>query len=127
MAVKSTDLEMELIDSVLARVRERLPAEQAPTCESFVRQYYRWVPAEDLDERSPLDLYGAALAHWNLAQHRAPGSTHVHVYNPDFEQHGWQSSHSVLEIVTDDMPFLIDSVTLELASHGYGTHSSSIP
>ena len=65
-----------------------------------MRQYYHWVPAEDLADRNPLDLYGAAVAHWNLAQQRAPGEAKVHVYNPDFEQHGWQSPHTVIEIVT---------------------------
>src|SRR5881275_3490014 len=100
MAVKTEVLESELIDSVCARVRESLPDEQAAPCESFVRQYYHWVPPEDLADRSPLDLYGAAVAHWNLAQQRAPGEAKVHVYNPDFEQHGWSSSHTVLEIVS---------------------------
>jgi glutamate dehydrogenase len=123
MAVKtSDDLESELIDSVAARVRERLPADQAGMCESFLRQYYRWVPVEDLVERSPLDLYGAAVAHWNLAAAREPGTAKVRVYNPDFEQHGWQSQHTVVEIVSDDMPFVVDSVTMELARQGYGIH-----
>ena len=119
MAVKAAELEAELIDAVCARVRERLPEEQAPPCEAFVRQFYHWVPAQDLAERSPLDLYGAAVAHWNLAQQRAPGEIKVHVYNPDFEQHGWQSHHTIVEIVTDDMPFLVDSVTMYLSREGY--------
>ena len=59
MAVKGADLESELIDTVCERVRERLPAGQVAPCESFVRQYYQWVPAEDLADRNPLDLYGA--------------------------------------------------------------------
>jgi glutamate dehydrogenase len=120
MALKSADLEAELIDTVVARVHERLPDDQAGPCELFVRQYYRWVPAQDLAERSSLDLYGAAVAHWNLLQHRAPGAAKVHVYNPDFEQHGWRSPHTVVEIVTDDMPFVVDSVTMALARAGYG-------
>ena len=119
MAVKAAELEAELIDAVCARVRERLGEEQAARCEAFVRQYYHWVPAPDLTGRSPLDLYGAALTHWNLLQHRAPGQIKVHVYNPDFEHHGWQSPHTVAEIVTDDMPFLVDSVTMELARAGH--------
>src|SRR5437868_11979251 len=119
MALKSADLEAELIDSVVARVRERLPDEQAGPCETFVRQYYHWVPPEDLADRSPLDLYGAALAHWNLARERAPGVANVRVYNPDFEQEGWQSPHTVLEIVSDDMPFLVDSVTMALQRLGF--------
>jgi glutamate dehydrogenase len=119
MAVKGAELESELIDTVCERVRERLPAEQAAPCEAFVRQYYQWVPAEDLADRNPLDLYGAAVAHWNLAQHRAPGEAKVRVYNPEFEQHGWQSPHTLIEIVSDDMPFIVDSVTMDLTRKGY--------
>ena len=120
MAVKAAEVEAELIDTVCERVRRRLPDEQAPICESFVRQYYHWVPAADLADRSPLDLYGAAIAHWNLMQHRAPGEAKVRVYNPEFEQHGWQSPHTTIEIVSDDMPFIVDSITMELARQGYG-------
>jgi glutamate dehydrogenase len=119
MAVKTPDPDVELIDSVCERVRERLPDALAGACESFVRQYYHWVPAEDLAERTALDLYGAAVAHWNLAQKRPPGTTKIHVYNPDFDQHGWSSPHTVIEIVSDDMPFIVDSVTMELARQGY--------
>ena len=122
MAVKGAELESELIDTVCERVRERLPSDQATPCEAFVRQYYQWVPAEDLADRNPLDLYGAAVAHWNLAQQRAPGEAKVRVYNPVFEQHGWQSPHTVIEIVSDDMPFIVDSVTMDLNRRGYGIH-----
>ena len=120
MAVKAAELEAELIDTVCARVRDRLPNEQAAPCVTFVRQYYHWVPPEDLADRSPLDLYGAAVAHWNLAQERAPGAAKVRVYNPDLEQHGWQSPHTVIEVVSEDMPFVVDSINMELARQGYG-------
>ena len=122
MVVRPTEVEAELLDAVCARVRDRLPGSQAPDCEAWARQYYHWVPAEDLQDRSPLDLYGAAVAHWNLAQHRKPEEVKLHLYNPDVAQHGWQSSHTVLEVVSDDMPFLVDSVTMELSRRGYGTH-----
>src|ERR1700739_4451931 len=122
MAVKGGGLESELIDTVCERIRERLPADQVAPCELFVRQYYQWVPAEDLADRNPLDLYGAAVAHWNLSQQRAPGEAKVRVYNPDFEQHGWQSPHTLIEIVSDDMPFIVDSVTMDLSRKGYGIH-----
>src|SRR5581483_11704396 len=120
MAVKPADSEEELIDAICARVRERLPSEQASPCESFVRQYYHWVPAEDLTEREPTDLYGAAVAHWELAQHRDPGEMKIRVYNPDPERDGWSSAHTVVELVTDDMPFIVDTVTMELNRQGYG-------
>ncbi|HEV3055325.1 MAG TPA: NAD-glutamate dehydrogenase, partial [Solirubrobacteraceae bacterium] len=120
MAVKPADSEAELIDAICARVRERLPSADALPCESFVRQYYHWVPAEDLNERDPIDLYGAAVAHWNLLAHRAPGENKIRVYNPSYERNGWDSAHTVVELVTDDMPFIVDTVTMELSRQDYG-------
>ena len=111
-----------LVDTLCSRVRERVADADADQVEEFVRQYYRWVPAEDLAGRDPLDLYGAALAHWNLARRRAPGEPKVRIYNPTFEQHGFQSTHTVLEIVSDDMPFLVDSLSMAVNRHGYKIH-----
>src|ERR671917_2629119 len=112
----------ELLDKVVARVREQLPEDQAPQVEEFVRQYYGWVSPEDLSERSPVDVYGAAVAHWNFARQREPGSAKIRVYNPRFEEHGWQSTHTVVEMVNDDMPFLVDSTRMEINRQGYGIH-----
>src|SRR5204863_297986 len=53
---------------------------------------------------------------------RTLGTPKVRVYNPQFDEHGWGSTHTAVEIVTDDMPFLIDSVTMELNRRGYGVH-----
>jgi glutamate dehydrogenase len=122
MAIDSAQAEAELIEAVCSRLRERLPADQVDSCEEFVRQYYRWVPADDLADRDPVDLCGAVLAHWKLARQRARGETKLTVGTPSLQEHGWRSDHSVLEIVTDDMPFLIDSVVMELTRRGYGTH-----
>jgi glutamate dehydrogenase len=116
------EIDSALIESVCTRVRERLAEDEAPEAEEFVRQYYRRVPAEDLAELDPLDLSGAALAHWSFAHRREPGTANVRVYNPEFEQHGWQSAHTVVELVTDDMPFLVDSTTMELSGQDAGIH-----
>ena len=69
---------------------------------------------EDLLARAPEDLLGAALAHRELAQDRPVGTAKVEVFNPEFEEQGWASGHTVVQIVTDDMPFLVDSVSAEL-------------
>ena len=60
---------------------------------------------------------------WRIGEllvQRTPGEIKVSVYNPDPDQHGWQSACTVVEVITDDMPFLVDSVTMELARAGYG-------
>ncbi len=119
MAVKAGDREAELIDSVCERIREELPEDQVSPAEAFVRQYFHWVPEADLRDRTRTDLYGAAMAHWHLAQEREPGEAKVRVYNPDPERDGWSSPHTVLEIVSDDMPFIVDSVQMELSREDF--------
>src|ERR671916_146193 len=112
----------ELLDRVVDRVREQMPDDRASQAEEFARQYFAWIPREDLDGRSPIDLYGAAMSHFGFAYGRSPGEAKVRVYNPLFEEHGWQSTHTALEVVTDDMPFLVDSTRMEVNTRGYSIH-----
>jgi glutamate dehydrogenase len=122
MAATTDKAHAERLDQVLALVREKLPAEARGPVEAFVRAYYRQVDPEDLAERSPADLYGAALSHWNFARRREPGKVRVRVFNPSVQEHGWQSTHTIIEIVNDDMPFLVSSVTMEANRHGLTLH-----
>jgi glutamate dehydrogenase len=110
------------IDQVVARIHDRLPAAQQPMLETFVRRYYADVDAEDLAERSAEDLYGAALSHWHFARAFAGGQARLRVINPRVDEHGWQSTHTVIEIVNDDMPFLVDSITMEVNRQGLTLH-----
>src|SRR5580698_3383410 len=91
------EIDPALLESVAERARERLPPAEAEQLAAFIRQFYRWVPPEDLAGRSAQDLYGAALTHWRLAQLRRPGSAAIRVYNPAVEHDGWQSLHTVIE------------------------------
>jgi glutamate dehydrogenase len=88
----------------------------------FLGRYYRHVPVEDLAERDPIDLAGAALSHRLLAAARPQGVANVRVFTPTVDEFGWTSGHTVVEIVTDDMPFLVDSVTTELSRQERGIH-----
>ncbi|MEO1017227.1 MAG: NAD-glutamate dehydrogenase, partial [Pseudomonadota bacterium] len=112
----------EMIEQLAERVRERLKADEVAMAEIFVKAYYRYVAPEDLVGRDIGDLYGIALAHMRFGQSRAAETPKVRVYNPRIEQHGFQSTHTVLETVNEDMPFLVDSVSNELTKRGLGIH-----
>ncbi|MGB1648763.1 MAG: NAD-glutamate dehydrogenase [Cycloclasticus sp.] len=103
-------------------IYQRFDKKEAPNIKSFVEEYYQDVAWEDLAERELEDLYGAAIAHWNLAQCRQGGESKINVYNPDLETHGWQSAHSIIEIVTVDRPFLLNSLTMNLNESGLTCH-----
>jgi glutamate dehydrogenase len=120
--VADPDHRTDSLAEVIALVRAKVAPDQQKTLEAFVARYLAQVDPEDLAERRPADLYGAALSHWNFARKREPGKPKLRVFNPTLEEHGWQSTHTIIEIVNDDMPFLVDSVTMEVNRHGLTLH-----
>jgi glutamate dehydrogenase len=122
MSTQPAQAKAEILQQIVATIHEKVPEDRRDQVEEFARQYYQRLSPEDLLELEPEDLYGAVLAHWRLAHRRQPGEAKVRVYSPRFEEHGWRSRHSIVEIVTDDMPFLVDSVAMELNRHGLVIH-----
>ncbi|RVU24541.1 NAD-glutamate dehydrogenase [Streptomyces antnestii] len=134
MQTKLDEAKAELLERA-ARVAENSPAgghlpagtkgEGTPDQESvlaFLQRYYLHTAPEDLADRDPVDVFGAAVSHYRLAEVRPQGTANVRVHTPTVEENGWTCSHSVVEVVTDDMPFLVDSVTNELSRQGRGIH-----
>ncbi|MGH3324157.1 MAG: NAD-glutamate dehydrogenase, partial [Streptomyces sp.] len=89
---------------------------------AFLQRYYLHTAPEDLTDRDPVDILGAAFAHYRLAQDRPQGTANVRVHTPSVDENGWTCTHTVIEVVTDDMPFLVDSVTNELSRQHRGIH-----
>ncbi|RPF33930.1 NAD-glutamate dehydrogenase [Streptomyces sp. TLI_185] len=134
MQTKLDEAKAELLERA-ARVAENSPVgghlptgttdESTPdrdTVLAFLQRYYLHTAPEDLNGRDPVDIFGAALSHYRLAENRPQGTANVRVHTPTVEENGWTCSHSVVEVVTDDMPFLVDSVTNELTRQGRGIH-----
>ncbi|MGW9195958.1 NAD-glutamate dehydrogenase [Micromonospora chersina] len=84
---------------------------------TLVGRFWRFAPDEELIGFTAEEMLDAARAHRDLAQQRVPGELKLRIHEPDAEQH-----HTVIEIVTDDMPFLVDSVTALLNSHHLDVH-----
>src|SRR3954452_2527024 len=89
----------------------------------LLHAYYRHVAVEDVVDRSAEELYGALVSHFRSAESRPQGTASVHVFTPTLAEHGWSAGgHSVAEVVTDDMPFLVDSVVMELTRQQRDVH-----
>ena len=93
-----------------------------PLLVRFLPLYYSELPEGDVDERKLDDVYAVALAHLTLGRVRPPGQPVARVLSPDRDRDGWHSPHSVLLVVTDDMPFLVDTMRMVLERHGLGIH-----
>lgn len=111
-----------LIKKVVSYTKKQVLAQQSENLVRFISLYYLYSSVEDLEIRSVADLYGAALSHWELMAQRMPNEIKLRVFNPHYEQHGWQSTHTIIEAIVDDMPFLVDSMRMEINRMGLTTH-----
>ena len=80
----------------------------------FAEAFLSGVIHEDIEGVSAENLYGETASLWQFFRQRRGKGPKIRVFNPDPEQDGWQSTHTVIEIVNDDMPFLVDSVVSAL-------------
>ncbi len=115
-------LKVQRMAEIVKLVHAEAPADLRPVLEVFVQQYYAQVDPEALLERDAAGLWHLAYAHWKFARARAPGRAAIRVFNPTQGTHGWQSTHTIVEIVNDDMPFLVDSSIMEFNRHGLLLH-----
>ncbi len=115
---------LRLIEDIVRAARPRAAASGVgqPATDAFLRRYYRGVAEEELRERGAKLLAGAALQHLALGQTRPAGRPLVRVFNPVTERDGFTSPHTVVAIVCDDMPFLVDSIGVAASQAGLAVH-----
>ena len=87
------------------------------TTAALVDRFWRFAPDEELVGFTAEEMYAAAIAHRDLAANRLPGQLQLQISAPHPDE-----PHTVVSIVTDDMPFLVDSVTALLTAHQLEIH-----
>ncbi len=120
MAYKGEKKKAALIDRLAQKAARTRGA--GASASRFIREYYAQVPPEDIFSAPEEDLLGAALSLWRFAQSRKGSPPKIRIFNPDTKKDGWTSAHTVIELVNDDMPFLVDSVTAELNRRNLTIH-----
>lgn len=95
-------------------IRGELPEENVDQLVLFARHYYSFGVFEEIAETAIEDLYGAVIAHWNLFLDLPSAKAKISIYNPSVEEHGWQSTHTVIEVVLPDRAFILQSITMEI-------------
>ncbi|MFZ0324100.1 MAG: NAD-glutamate dehydrogenase domain-containing protein [Actinomycetes bacterium] len=118
MLSKLDDAKVDLVERALDRADGSARDELA----EYVRAFYRHIAPEDLVGRDPADVLGAPVSLRRLAKDRPVGTAKVHAFIPTVDEHSWSTGHTVVEVVTDDMPFLVDSVTSALSRLGLSMH-----
>ena len=111
--------ERALVDRIAGSVR-RGQGNRASAADRFVHALFANVPPQACAD--PDGLRGAAASLWKFARNRRRGRNKVRVFTPTARKDGWTVGHTVIEIVNDDMPFLVDSIIGELDRRNLDVH-----
>jgi glutamate dehydrogenase len=112
----------EIIEKIVAYAKKRVAPDQAKLLTAFIRQYFSNVPIEDLLVGDLENHFGAVYSHWQFIKVRKLNQSKVRIFNPTLEVDNWHSTHTIVEIINEDIPFLVESVRMELNRLGYTIH-----
>lgn len=110
------------LEPVYAALRKRYPTAAQAEAVAFAADFYKRMEADEFPHHSAEQWAALAGDTLEFARSRKAGKANVRVFNPTAKANGWESPHTVLQIVNDDMPFLVDTVTMALAEQGVGVH-----
>lgn len=111
------------LDKFAELVKERLQGDKGANVEAFGRHWISNAPSEDIAALKNSDLYGLVLDTWQFVQDAEDGPFKIRVFNPDYEQNAWQSTHTIIQVLGRNMPFMIDSIRMELNRRHITIHS----
>ena len=115
-------LKEHIIQQLLAHIAKHSPSDAVEPLSHFTQRFYGTISVDDLKNKEISDLFGVVFSVWAFISDNKGVKCKINAYNPSLEQHGWQSHHTVIEISHLDMPFLVDSVSLELNRMGFMIH-----
>ena len=127
MSSNAANPRQRVLDDVISAALDKAPADCPVDVSLFIKLYYANAALEDLRVRDPADLAGAALQHLEFAIQRKPGRALTRVLNPEADEQGWDSQHTVVDVVNDDMPFLVDSLGMVINEFGLYIHLTVHP
>lgn len=122
MVAQNDHKHVDIVNQLIEYIKEKYSETEAALLTTFAERYYVSTSIADLKEHTIEDLVGALKSHWDFIYERKPGEAKIRIFNPDPKTDGWQSTHTIIEISHDDIPFLVDSIRSEVNRDGYEVH-----
>ncbi len=122
MAVPNNENQTMVLDRLFQLIDEKFDKEESHVIKEFARLFCGSIAHDDLSKRALDDVIAPILSVWDFLASMPKSFKQVSVFNPDLETCGWYSNHTVIELVYPDMPFLVDSVRMELNRMGVNIH-----
>jgi glutamate dehydrogenase len=124
---RGSDRKSNIVQDILAARVETEHLSTRKQIRMFLDQYVADVPVEDLEGRSTEIMAQIAMSHLDFGATRRKGQAKLRIYNPTEETHGYASAYTFVEMVNDDMPFLVNSISAAIIRHELGVHITVHP
>ncbi len=124
---RSGDARQSIIDAILAARVDSRTLKNKKDIRRYLKQYFATVPLEDIEGRSEEVMARIALDHLDFGAVRRRGQPLLRIYNASNKEHGYTSAFTFIEMINDDMPFLVDSVAAAINHHNLAIHITVHP
>ncbi|MDH3747942.1 MAG: NAD-glutamate dehydrogenase [Gammaproteobacteria bacterium] len=124
---RGSDAKAGIIDAIVASRSQTTVLGNRAQIKLYLAQYFADVPVEDLQGRSESTMARVALEHLEFGAIRRPGRALLRIYNPNEQTHGYSSNYTFIEMINDDMPFLVDSVSAAIIRQNLAVHITVHP
>ena len=113
----------EFISQLGSIITTRFHNEDVSDIADFARNYFFNSYLGELLEKPIEDVYGEVISTWQFVEKFDGEKTKVRILNPTIENDGWQSTHTVIEVIMVDMPFIVDSIRMAINKRDITIHS----
>ena len=122
MKVVDVSSKKNFLKQIQDALHESLPKKEVEGVDAFVAQLLVSAYIEEFAGRRLADVLGSLLGFWKFVQTLPTDRAKVEVYNPNLEEFGWQSTHTIVAVLCHNMPFIIDSVRMVLSTRNVNVH-----
>jgi glutamate dehydrogenase len=112
----------QMLDRIGKELNRQLPAPRRDLGRHYLAQCFRRVPVDELERQDPATWAAMVAGQLGFLERRPRGEMLLRVWNPVLDADGWESPHTIIELVNDDRPFLVDSAALTVTEMGLGIH-----
>lgn len=108
---------LKVIDSIAAEASKNSKKLADKGLMDFIKELYKFTSPEELKKREIKKRCLSAIGVFKFIEEKPRSGCKLRVYNPTLKKDGWESKFTYIEILNDDIPFLVDSFTEEVNRH----------
>ncbi|MDA7746774.1 NAD-glutamate dehydrogenase [Psychromonas sp.] len=112
----------DILEQIFTQLKAHFPVQEQPLLQNFINAIYRDVNIVDLATITPDDLAGLTVSLWREVNEWSGETAKIKVFNPDVEQDEWQSTHTIISVLSRNIPFVIDTLKIILNKKNIKLH-----